>query len=172
MTRTVARRFNDRYSPERPYFPEPEGLLSPAPLILGVDGAKMSKSRANAITLAASEDETARLVRAAKTDGERHVTYEPVRRPEVANLVLLAALCLDRQPAEVADEVGDSGAAGLKALVTEALNERLGPLRQRRQQLAGDLPYLRRVLAEGTEQARDIATGTLADVRRLMHNTY
>jgi len=172
LTRTVARRFNDRYSPAGPYFPEPEGLLSQAPLILGVDGAKMSKSRANAIALAASEDETARLIRGARTDGERQVTYEPQRRPEVSNLVLLAALCLERQPAEVAHEVGHGGAASLKALLTESLNERLWPLRQRRQQLTGDLTYLRHVLAEGTDRARDIATATLADVRRLMHNTY
>jgi tryptophanyl-tRNA synthetase len=63
LTRTIARRFNDRYSPGQPYFPEPEGLLSEAPLILGMDGAKMSKSRANAIALASSEDETALSVR-------------------------------------------------------------------------------------------------------------
>jgi tryptophanyl-tRNA synthetase len=125
LTRTIARRFNDRYSPGRPYFPEPEGLLSQAPLILGMDGAKMSKSRANAIALAASEDETARLIRTAKTDAERQITYEPDRRPEVSNLVLLAALCLERSPQHVAAEVGDAGASGLKRLLTDALNERL-----------------------------------------------
>lgn len=86
--------------------------------------------------------------------------------------MLLAASCLECQPAEVADEVGAAGGGVLKALVTEALNERLRPLRQRRQQLAGDLPYLRRVLAEGTERAREIATGTFIDVHRLRHNTY
>ena len=102
LTRTIARRFNDRYSPGHPYFPEPEGLLSHAPLILGMDGVKMSKSRANAIALAASEDETARLIRGARTDAERQITYEPDRRPEVSNLVLLAAgplPCLKALPA-------------------------------------------------------------------------
>ena len=98
LTRTIARRFNDRYSAPRPYFPEPHGLLSDAPLLLGVDGHKMSKSRANAIALAADEDETARLVKGAKTDSERCVTYDPPRRPEVSNLILLAALCLETSP--------------------------------------------------------------------------
>ena len=28
LTRTIARRFNDRYSHEQPYFPEPNGLLT------------------------------------------------------------------------------------------------------------------------------------------------
>jgi tryptophanyl-tRNA synthetase len=172
LTRTIARRFNDRYSPGRPYFPEPEGLLSQAPLLLGTDGAKMSKSRANAIALAATEDETARLIRSAKTDTERQITYEPDRRPEVSNLVLLAALCLERSPEDVAAEVGGAGAAGLKALVTEALNERLRPVRQRRREFADDPAYLRNVLMTGTDRAREIASATLSDVRELMHNAY
>ncbi len=172
LTRTIARRFNDRYSPGRPYFPEPEGLLSQAPLLLGTDGAKMSKSRANAIALAASEDETARLIRRARTDAERQITYEPDRRPEVSNLVLLAALCLERSPEDVAAEVGGAGAAGLKRLLTEALNERLRPVRQRRRELADDPAYLRSVLVTGTDRAREIASATLTDVRELMHNAY
>ncbi len=172
LTRTIARRFNSRYSPERPYFPEPDGLLSQAPLILGIDGAKMSKSRANAIALAASEDETAQLIRRAKTDSERRITYEPDRRPEVSNLVLLAALCLERSPGDVASELGGAGSAGLKRLLTDALNERLRPLRQRRRELAADPVYLRSVLTTGTNRARDIAEATLSEVRYLMHNTY
>ncbi len=172
LTRTIARRFNDRYSPGRPYFPEPDGLLSQAPLILGMDGAKMSKSRANAIALAASEDETAQLIRRAKTDSERQITYEPDQRPEVSNLVLLAALCLERSPDDVASEVGGAGSARLKRLLTDALNERLRPLRQRRRELAADPAYLRSVLTTGTNRARDIAEATLCDVRDLMHNAY
>jgi tryptophanyl-tRNA synthetase len=172
LTRTIARRFNDRYSPGRPYFPEPDGLLSDAPLILGMDGGKMSKSRGNAIALAASADETAQLIRTARTDTERQITYEPERRPEVSNLVLLAALCLERSPEDVAAEVGAAGAAGLKRLLTEALNERLRPLRRRRRELADDPAYLRGVCAAGTDRAREIAAATLADVRELMHNDY
>ena len=172
LTRTIARRFNDRYSPGHPYFPEPDGLLSEAPLILGIDGGKMSKSRGNAIALAATDDETAQLIRTARTDTERHITYEPERRPEISNLVLLAALCLERSPEDVAAEVGAAGAAGLKRLLTDALNERLRPLRQRRRELADDPAYLSGVLAAGTDRAREIATATLGDVRELMHNEY
>jgi tryptophanyl-tRNA synthetase len=172
LTRTIARRFNDRYSPGRPYFPVPEALLSEAPRLLGMDGGKMSKSRGNAIALAASEAETARLIRGARTDAQRVITYQPGARPEVANLVLLAALCLDRTPQQVAEEIGVRGAAALKALLTEALNERLRPLRARRRELAADPGYLRQVLAAGNERARQIATRTLTEVRELMHTAY
>ena len=81
LTRLIARRFNDRYAPGEPYFPRPEGLLGAAPLLLGTDGTKMSESRGNAIALAATEDETARLLRAAKTDSRRAITYDPRPTP-------------------------------------------------------------------------------------------
>ena len=110
--------------PGRRSSPSPRRCSATAPLLLGVDGGKMSKSRRNAIAIGASEDETARLIRAAKTDSERAITYEPERRPEVSNLVLLAALCLDEPPQAVAASVGPGGSAALKRLVTEAVNER------------------------------------------------
>lgn len=172
LARTIARRFNDRYSPGAPYFPEPEALMGTAPLLLGLDGRKMGKSRGNAITLAASEDETARLIRSAKTDGERRITYEPNRRPEVANLLRLAAICRGVPVETVAEEVGDGGAAALKRLTAEALNERLRPIRARRAELAGERDYLRAVLAGGNARAREIAAETLGSVKELMHTRY
>ncbi|WP_248958698.1 tryptophan--tRNA ligase [Sphaerisporangium perillae] len=83
LTRTIARRFNDRYGGGTTVFHQPDALLSAAPLLLGTDGTKMSKSRGNAITLAAGADETAWLIRGAKTDSQRHITYDPATRPEV-----------------------------------------------------------------------------------------
>jgi tryptophanyl-tRNA synthetase len=172
LTRTIARRFNERYAPDRPYFPEPEALIGRAPLLLGLDGRKMGKSAGNAITLRASADETARLIRRARTDAERRITYEPDRRPEVASLVLLAALCRGEAPEAVAAAVGDGGASALKAVVTEAVNERLAPVRARRAEVAADRGLLRGVLRDGNERARAIAADTLAQVRRLMHTAY
>ncbi|MEV0697939.1 tryptophan--tRNA ligase [Saccharopolyspora sp. NPDC050389] len=169
LTRTIARRFNDRYGR---LLPEPDALLSPAPLLLGTDGTKMSKSRGNAITLAATADETARLIRGAKTDAQRHISYDPQSRPEVSSLVLLAALCLGRDPHEVAEDIGSGGAAVLKRTVTEAVNEHLAPMRERRAAFAQDRGHLRRILREGNERANAIAETTLAEVRSAMGTRY
>jgi tryptophanyl-tRNA synthetase len=165
MTRLIARRFNERFAA---VFPEPQALLSNAPLLLGTDGTKMSKSRGNAIQLRDTEDRTARLIRRAKTDSEPGVSYEPYRRPEIASLLLMAALCTGRAPQDLAGELGARGAAALKALATEAVNEHLRPLRQRRQALATDAGYLRQVLQEGNARANRIADQTLQRVRSVM----
>ena len=88
----------------------------------------------------------------------RHISYDPAGRPEVSSLVLLAALCLDRDPAAVAGEIGDGGAAALKRTVTEAVNERFAPIRARRAALAADPGYARagapRRLRAGTGDRR------------------
>ncbi|HEX8472972.1 MAG TPA: tryptophan--tRNA ligase [Pyrinomonadaceae bacterium] len=172
LARLIARRFNRRYSPDRPYFPEPDALLSDAPVLLGTDGQKMSKSRNNSIPLSATTDETARMISRAKTDSDRHITYDPVNRPEVSNLLLLAALCLDWKPKSVAEQVGDGGSAALKRLVTEVVNEHFREIRARRTELVRDRGYLRQVLLSGNERAREIARETLSDVKRLMHTEY
>ncbi|TDP89933.1 tryptophan--tRNA ligase [Labedaea rhizosphaerae] len=169
VTRTIARRFNDRYGS---VFPQPEALLSNAPLLLGTDGTKMSKSRRNAIPLAADADETARLLKGAKTDSERHIAYDPATRPEVSSLLLLAALCQQRTPQEVAEGIGSAGAAALKKVVTESVNEFLAPIRARRAEYAQDLGFLRETLREGNERARAVADVTLAEVRTAMHSDY
>jgi tryptophanyl-tRNA synthetase len=174
LTRLIARRFNERYpgAGGAGVFPEPDALLSDAPLLLGTDGQKMSKSRGNTITLRASADETARLIRGAKTDALRHVSYDPAGRPEVSSLVLLAALCTGRDPVSVADEIGGGGAAQLKRAVTEAVNERFAPVRARRAELAAEPGHAQRVLRDGCARAAAIAAKTLEEVRDAMGTRY
>jgi tryptophanyl-tRNA synthetase len=170
ITRLIARRFNERFGP--PVFPVPDALLSAAPLLLGTDGTKMSKSRGNTIPLSATADETARLIRGAKTDAERHISYDPNARPGVSSLVLLGALCLEQDPHEFAAGIGAGGAATLKAAVTAAVNDRLAPIRARRAEYARDLGYVRQVLGDGNERANAVACLTLAEVRTAMGMGY
>ena len=60
QTRQIARRFNERYAK---VFPEPVGLLNESVEIPGLDGRKMSKSYGNAISLSATAEETAKLIK-------------------------------------------------------------------------------------------------------------
>ncbi|UYG16718.1 tryptophan--tRNA ligase [Brachybacterium huguangmaarense] len=172
QTRVIARRFNERYGHGEHYFAEPDALLSEAPTILGLDGDKMSKSRGNAIMLRMSEAETAKLVKRAKTDSDRTITFDPEGRPEVANLLTLTALATDRTPEEVAAEIGDRGAGTLKVMCAEALNAHLAPIRARRAELEKDPGHLFSVLRAGNERANAIADDTLAHVREVMGMVY
>lgn len=175
QARLIAQRFDKRYGradKKHPVFRRPEALLSEAPLLLGLDGAKMSKSRGNTIEIRMNADQTAKLIKKAKTDSQRTITYDPCERPEVSNLLMLASLCNGRDPRELAEEIGDGGAGKLKALVTEAINDYFAPIRQRRQELAADEDYLLQVLHAGNDKANQVANETLDNVRKAMKMDY
>ncbi|MFI6903737.1 tryptophan--tRNA ligase [Nonomuraea sp. NPDC050394] len=163
VTRLVARRFNERYGT---VFPVPEAMMGAQPSLKGLDGGKMSKSRGNSIPLKATEDETAALIRRAVTDADRRITFDEERRPGVSGLLTLAGLCLDRPPRELAEEIGDGGAARLKSVTTDAVNDFLRPIRKRRADL--DEGAVRAVLREGNATARERAALTLEEVRQAM----
>ena len=175
QTRVIARRFDERYGraePDRPVFPQAEALLSDAAYVLGLDGQKMSKSRGNTIEIGMDADTTAALIKKAVTDSDRHITYDPANRPEVSNLVMIAALCQGRDPREVADEVGDGGGGGLKKVVTASVNDFFAPIRARRLELVADPAYLESVLHDGNARANAIADATLDEVRTAMGMVY
>ncbi len=174
QTRVIADRFEARYGHdgEARVFPRPQALLSEAENVLGLDGTKMSKSKGNTIELGMSADETAKLIRRAVTDSDRNITFDPKNRPEVSNLLLMAGLATGRDPHEIAAEIGDGGGGTLKAVVTEALNEHLAPVRERRAELANDQAYLESVLTRGNERAREQATNTLAEVHAALGMVY
>jgi tryptophanyl-tRNA synthetase len=175
QTRVVARRFDERYGrvdPARPVFPQAEALLSKASTVLGLDGTKMSKSKGNVIEIGMDADTTAKLIKKAVTDSDRHITYDPANRPEVSNLLMLASLCTGREPVAIAEEIGDGGGGTLKKVVTESVNEFFAPIRARRVELAADPSYLMDVLRTGNAHANEVGDATLAEVRQAMNMVY
>jgi tryptophanyl-tRNA synthetase len=173
VTRKIARRFNERFSPKKPIFPAPDALLSDFPVVLGLDGEqKMSKSRGNAIFISDTADVTKAAIKKAKTDSERLITYDPEKRPEVSNLLRLAALCSNETPQNIADKIGDGGAGKLKQYLTDALNAYLEPIRQRRAEFAKDLTTVADYLKIGNEKAREEGAKTLNEVRAAMNMVY
>jgi tryptophanyl-tRNA synthetase len=169
LTRLLARRFNDRYGS---VFAEPQAVLTRAPAVLGVDGARMSKTRGNTIPLGATEDETVAKIRAARTDSLRHITFDPHARPQVANLLLVIGELTGVEPMAVAQEISDGGAASLKQRAAEVINESLRGVRRRRLELLADPTYLDGVLLDGVVQARTVADSTLRRVRQAMGMDY
>lgn len=169
LTRQIARRFNERYAH---VFPEPHGVLTDAVEIPGLDGRKMSKSYGNAISLSATEEETAKLIKKSKTDSERMITFDKENRPGVSALLTTASLCTGRTEADIAEEIGEAGSGALKKYATESVNGYLAPIRERRRALEGDRDYIADVLHEGNRRANEIANATLDEVREAMRMVY
>lgn len=169
LTRTIARRFNDRYGV---VFPEPDALVTDTPEIPGLDGRKMSKSYGNAIALSMTQDETAATIRRTRTDSDRRITYDPDNRPGVAGLLSTAALCTGSTPEAVAEEIGAKGSSALKDLTIEAVNAFLAAHRARRAELAAQPGLVEEILVKGNLRANRIAEATLDEVREHMGMPY
>ncbi|MDR6939260.1 tryptophan--tRNA ligase [Arcanobacterium hippocoleae] len=175
QARVIADRFEARYghgSLPGPIFRRPQALLSEAESVLGLDGTKMSKSRGNTIEIGMSADDTAKRIKKAVTDSERFITYDPENRPEVANLLLLAAMATGGDPEEIAAEIGNGGGGTLKNLVTEAINEHFAPIRERRAELTANPDYLAQILHQGIAKARAQAQETLREVHTALNMAY
>jgi tryptophanyl-tRNA synthetase len=169
MTRVIARRFNERY---KSIFPEPDALLTSSPEVPGLDGRKMSKSYGNVIALSMTPDETAIAIKRTQTDSVQQITFDPATRPGVSALLSTAALCLDTDPENLADEIGNAGSGRLKQVTTDAVNDFLAIHRERRNDLAQDLELAQRILRSGNERANQIAEETLTEVRTAMGTDY
>src|SRR5699024_2225312 len=78
QTRVVARRFAERYgragAQSAAVYPARDAHLAEVPNLLGTDGTTMSKSRGNTIELRMSADDTAKVLKKAVTDSDRHIT--------------------------------------------------------------------------------------------------
>ncbi|WP_124055227.1 tryptophan--tRNA ligase [Arcanobacterium ihumii] len=175
QARVIADRFEARYGlakSGKSVFPRPQALLSEAESVLGLDGTKMSKSRGNTIELGMTADETAKRIKKAVTDSDRNITFDPANRPEVSNLLLLAALATGGDPVEIAQSIGDGGGGTLKKVVTEAINEHLAPIRTKRLELTQDPGYLEDVLHRGIAKAREQAQETLREVHEALNMVY
>ena len=173
LTRTIARRFNNRFCKNcDPVFPEVDALLSDTPLLPGLDGRKMSKSYGNAINISMTAEETAKRIKKSQTDSERMITFDPENRPGVSGLLSTAAICTGRSEVEIAEEIGMGGSGQLKKYVTEAVNSYFEPIRERRHRFENDLDYVKDVLAEGNRRANEIAEATLTEVADAMGMVY
>lgn len=167
VTRTIARRFNERY---RAVFPEPQGLITETPEVPGLDGRKMSKSYGNAINLAMSPDETTALIKKSRTDSQRHITFEPEARPGVAGLLSTLALVEGRPAQDIAAEIGDGGSGELKRKTAQSVNDFLAEHRARRALISDS--DAAEIVRAGNERANRIAEETLQQVRAAMGMVY
>jgi len=177
QAREVVRSFNTTYQTD--CLVEPEAIIPKDDLsgrLPGTDGnAKMSKSLGNGIYLSDDQDTVRRKVMSMYTDpGHIHVN-DPGKVEGNTVFQYLDVFGEDkRHIAELKEryQAGGLGDVTVKQYLFEVLDELLSPIRQRRRELAGDLPTVYRVLLEGSGRANAVAEQTLAEVRQAIGVNY
>ena len=185
VTRELVNRFNNTYAP---VLVEPNIMLpenQTARRLPGTDGKeKMSKSLGNCIYLSDSADEVWQKVRSMYTDPTHLNVSDPGHVEGNAVFTYLDAFATDEDFARFwpeyqnLDELkehytrGGLGDMKCKKFLNEVLNQFLEPMRQRRHELEQDIPAIYDILRKGTEQAREVAAQTMAEVRQAMRIDY
>ncbi|MGP3984601.1 tryptophan--tRNA ligase [Streptomyces sp. KR80] len=162
LTRTLARRFNDRYGL---VFTVPDATHPPVGarvMNLQDPRSKMGKSHAESsgiVYLLDEPDVMRRKIMRAVTDSGSEVAYDRTAQPGVANLLEILAACSGERPEDLAEGFGSYGA--LKKQTADAVVELLRPVRDRHAEISADPGYVEEVLRSGAERARALARPTV-----------
>lgn len=183
LTRDIAQKFNNDFGPSiagnghgDAFFPLPDPLIEgPATRVMSLrDGTKkMSKSDASdlsRINLTDSADDIARKIRKAKTDPEALPdNLEALgKRAEADNLVgIFAALAGTDKQAVLKDFAGKQFSE-LKPALSELAVEKLAPINAEMRRLMDDPAHVDKVLADGSQRARELARETMSALRAIM----
>jgi tryptophanyl-tRNA synthetase len=146
---------------------EPDALLTPTPKVPGLDGQKMSKSYGNTIGIREDPDSISKKVKTMQTDPARVRRTDP-GDPDKCPVWDLHKLYTDQATHEWVQEGCRTAAIGCidcKSRMLDAMLAHLDPIRARGLQLEQNLDYVRQVVADGNDDARDEARDTLEEVR-------
>lgn len=172
LSREIARSFNSKFGEVFPEFvdiiPEDESRSKVPGLDVDAEGnlRKMSKSYDNCIYLSESADETAQRIKGAFTTPSKMRKTDPGIPEGCSVCQLLRLYAPDWESLWDEDRRGERGCMQNKQALTEAVNEALRPIRERRADIADD--DIQAILASGAERAREAATVTMGEVRRAM----
>ena len=167
LTRNLAQRFNQRFGDT---FVVPE-LSIPAETAKIYDlqnpAAKMSKSGPTEQGILWVLDEpsvSAKKVRAAVTDNDREIRYDPEQKPGVSNLLSILSVFGGTPIPTLVDEFAGKGYGELKGATADAVVAEFGPVRERALELLADPAELDRLLSANADRANEVAEATLKKV--------
>ena len=185
QTREIVHKFNAIYGNT---LVEPTILLPDNEACLrlpGIDGkAKMSKSLGNCIYLSDPEEEIKKKIMSMFTDPNHLKVEDPGQVEGNPVFIYLDAFCRDEHFASFLpdyqnlDELkahytrGGLGDVKVKKFLNNILQEELRPIRERRKEIAKDIPAVYRILEEGSKKAEQKAAETLSEMKRAMKINY
>lgn len=173
LTRDIAGAFNRQFKTGFFKLPEPMILGNCARVMSLTDGTKkMSKSDdsdLSRINLSDNSDLISKKIKKAKTDSIIGISYDK-NRPEIYNLLNIFAAALNKKPEEIAAEYQklNTGTGKFKEDLSQAVINMLSPIQAEIKNLHNNLDEVKKVLALGQEQARDIANSNIKEIKKIV----
>lgn len=169
LARDLAHKFNVKYGQ---VFPEIRPIYSThltASRIKNLrdPSKKMSKSDLDVkgrIDISDSPEVIREKCKKALTDFTSAVTFDPVQRPGVSNLISLHSLFTQKSTQTICDEASSLTTAQYKLVLADVIIEALAPIRTKIDQLMKEELFLKETLSKGAAKANEMASSTLQQV--------
>ena len=172
ISNEIVNRFNNTYKTN--VLKECKPILSNVPRLVGIDGlAKASKSLGNAIMLCDNSETLKKKVFSMYTDPNHINISDPGKVEGNVVFTYLDAFYDNKEEVENLKAEYRKGGLGdvyLKNLLYKVLDDKLTPIREKRESLKED--YIYSVLLAGSKEAREIAKQTLEEVREAIGIVY
>lgn len=153
---------------------EPQPLLSVTSKMPGVDGQKMSKSYHNTIMLREEPSQVEKKILTMPTDPARIKRTDP-GEPEKCPVWQLHKVYSNDEVKDWVQKGCRSAGIGCidcKRPVIDAINKELQPIQQAITDYENDLGFVKRIVSEGSDAAREEASKTMNTVREVMGIDY
>lgn len=150
--------------------PETKALLTPTSKFPGLDGQKMSKSYHNTISLREPTDSLESKIKTMPTDPARVRRTDP-GEPEKCPVWGLHQVYADdtlKQWVQTGCRTAAIGCLECKRPLIDAMEKEIKPIRAAAKEFNDNPSFVRNIITEGAEQARDEAKKTLQEVREAM----
>jgi len=154
IARDIALKFNNAFG-ETFKLPNHK-ILEDVAVVPGTDGQKMSKSYKNTIPLFAEYEDIKKCVMSIVTDSGSDI-------PE--NVYAIHKLVRSEEELKTIYEENKGKYKILKDVLVEDLEKFIAPMRERRKELASDMPRVLKILKKGGEKANKIANAKMLEVR-------
>ena len=164
FARTLVRKFNKKFGRT---FAEPKELLTAAPRVMSLDdpAKKMSKSRpAGCLFIDDSPETIEKKIRSAVTDSGSGVKYDPQNKAAISNLMMIYSELSGLTFHQIESEFAGKGYADFKNALGKVV---VGYFEKYRANKAKIKPAaVKKVLAEGSKKAHEIAKKKMLEVKK------
>lgn len=165
LTRTIARKFNSQF---KKIMKEPEPLLTEVPRLMSLSDPlrKMSKSMPEGCLFLDDEPEIIReKIKRAVTDSGSEVTYNPTKKPGIANLMRIYRGFAELSVKEIERKYKTANYGVFKRELAEIVVEGLRPFQVRKKLLLKKTGEIDRIIEKGRKKAQKKATEKMDQVK-------
>lgn len=170
----IAKRFNHRYgaqgSPSGQVFKIPQvKLVKETARIMSLTDPtkKMSKTGEDKsrINLSDPDDVIIKKIMSAVTDSGKEVEYVE-DKPAISNLLRIYSACSDESVEEIVAKFKGKGYADFKNSLAEVIIKKIGPIRDKKNELEKNEELYKKIIFEGLEKAEIISRETLESAKK------